>query len=285
MENKDFVAFIITHGRPDNVITYRTLERQGYSGPLYLVLDDHDKSIDKYISKFGKEKIVVFNKQEIANTTDQGDNFNDLRTTTHARNACFNIAKELGYTYFVVLDDDYEEFKFRVNHEGKHPVGHFTVKNTLDKVFNSILNYYKSVPFTSIATSQGGDWFGGESNFGKPPKRKCMNSFFCSIERPFKFVSRLNEDVNTYMTLGTIGNLFLTIPLIQLDQKQTQKTSGGMTETYLDNGTYQKSFFTVMYCPSYTKINLMGRTQKRLHHLINWKSAVPVIIDPKYRKL
>ena len=28
MENKDFAVFILTHGRPDNVITFNTLKRQ-----------------------------------------------------------------------------------------------------------------------------------------------------------------------------------------------------------------------------------------------------------------
>lgn len=28
----DFCAFILTHGRPDKVLTYRTLRRAGYGG-------------------------------------------------------------------------------------------------------------------------------------------------------------------------------------------------------------------------------------------------------------
>lgn len=282
--NKEFCTFIISHGRPNNVITYRTLNRQGYTGSLFIVLDNEDKTADEYIANFGEESICIFNKKEVASRIDQGDNLNDLRTTTHARNACFDIAEEKGFKYFLVLDDDYGEFKFRVNHNLEHPTGFFTLKNTADKVFNRLLNYYKSIPALSIATSQGGDWFGGETNFNKQPKRKCMNSFFCSIDRRFDFFSRLNEDVNTYMGLGNKGNLFLTIPLIQLDQVQTQVNDGGMSETYLDNGTYQKSFFTVMYGPSYTDIKYMGRTNKRLHHRINWKTAVPVIIEEKHKK-
>ena len=114
--------------------------------------------------------------------------------------------------------------------------------------------------------------------------RKCMNSFICSTERKFQFISRLNEDVNTYLSLGAKGQLFLTIPNIALEQKATQATSGGMTETYIDNGTYQKSFFSVMYCPSFAKVALMGFTTQRLHHSIKWNNAVPKIIDEKHRK-
>lgn len=222
MENS-LVIFIISHGRPDNVITLKTLREAGCDLPTYIVVDNHDKSIDQYIKNFGSDMITVFDKDEVAKKTDHGDNFWNLRTTTHARNACFEIAEQLGFTYFLVLDDDYTEFKFRINQNQEHPVGRFKIKKNIDKVFLDTLEYYKKCSFLSICFSQGGDWFGGETNFNKKPKRKAMNSWFCSTKRPFKFVSRLNEDVNTYMSVGASGGVFLTIPFIQLDQLQTQQ--------------------------------------------------------------
>ena len=42
MRNKDFVAFILTHGRADNVITYNTLRNHGYTGRIVLIIDDED---------------------------------------------------------------------------------------------------------------------------------------------------------------------------------------------------------------------------------------------------
>ena len=35
--------------------------------------------------------------------------------------------------------------------------------------------------------------------------------FFCKTDRPFKFVGRMNDDVNTYVSLGDKGNLFFTV--------------------------------------------------------------------------
>ena len=285
MENKDFIVFIITHGRPNNVITYKTLKNSGYTGGIYLIIDNEDKTANRYYNKFGYNKVIMFDKQEIAKTTDHGDNFWNLKTTIHARNACFEIARNLGFTYFLVLDDDYVKFDFRLNSNLDYPSGFFKIRN-LDKIFDSYLNFYKSINAVSICMSQGGDYIGGcDNNFAKNIlSRKAMNSWFCSINRPFKFISRLNEDVNTYMTLGSTGILFATIPFCSLTQMQTQGTSGGMTEAYLDGGTYVKSFYTVMYCPSFTKIIRMGAVNKRLHHSIDWSSAVPVIIDEKYKK-
>lgn len=282
--NKDLAIFIISHGRPDNVITFKTLKDAGNNYPVYIIIDNHDKTSEQYFNNFGKDNVIIFDKDLYASKVDHFDNFNNLRTTTHARNACFDIAENLGYEYFLVLDDDYTSFKFRMNNEFEHPKSCPNIRKNLNLVFEKTLNFYKNSPYTSVCFSQGGDWFGGETNFNKKPKRKAMNSFFCSTKRRFWFISRLNEDVNTYMHLGKTDNVFLTIPFIQLDQVQTQKTKGGMTEAYLDGGTYIKSFYTVLNRPDCTKISIMGRSNKRLHHLISWDNAVPCIIDEKYKK-
>lgn len=55
----DCAIFILSHGRPDKVYTLKTLERTGYSGKWYLILDNEDSTIDQYVANFGKEHIVV----------------------------------------------------------------------------------------------------------------------------------------------------------------------------------------------------------------------------------
>jgi len=185
----------------------------------------------------------------------------------------------------ILTTQEHELLINQINTELKHPKGRFKVLKNIDEVMLDTLEYFASTNFMSIAWSQGGDWFGGDTNFNKPPKRKIMNSWFCSTKRRFQFFSRLNEDVNVYMVLGHQGKPFMTIPFIQLDQMQTQATDGGMSAAYLAGGTYVKSFYTVMCRPDCTRINLMGRTQKRLHHLIKWPHACPVIIDAKHKKV
>ena len=69
MRNKDFVVFIITNGRPDKVKTFQTLNKCNYTGPLYLILDNEDKTVDAYYKNFGKEKVIIFDKLAIAKGT------------------------------------------------------------------------------------------------------------------------------------------------------------------------------------------------------------------------
>lgn len=52
----------------------------------------------------------MFDKPKIAKTFDEADNFDDRRAIVYARNACFQIARKLGYKYFIELDDDYDVF-------------------------------------------------------------------------------------------------------------------------------------------------------------------------------
>lgn len=287
--HNDFCILILTHKRANNVITYKTLMGAKCTYPIFFVLDNEDTQIQDYCSNFGKDRVVVFDKKLFADKTDEGDNFNNRATITHARNACFDIAKKMGYKYFVQLDDDYTDFRFRFNSKTEYIEKETKIKN-IDNVFSAFLTFYKNTPFTTIAFAQGGDFIGGsKGTMGKKVyiKRKAMNSFFCCTDRPFKFVGRLNEDVNTYVSLGAVGKLFGTINFVCLQQKQTQSQKGGISETYLNASAHFKPFYTVMYAPSCVKITLMGNTKEtsRLHHKINWENAVPKIISEEYRKL
>ncbi len=287
MPNK-FCVFIISHGRPDNVATLETLKRCGYDGSLFIVCDNEDKTIDEYRSNFGEKRILVFDKIKYAAMVDNCDNFQNRRTTTHARNACFDFAASLGFEYFLILDDDYTGFDFVLDKNSR-----FAKKNVLSisRVFDSIASMLDADKrIDSICILQGGDLIAGASNTplsrGHYPfrRRKAMNSFFCKTNRRFWFFSRLNEDVNTYLALGSVGRLFFTIPDLCLYQKTTQKNKGGMSEAYLASGTYVKSFYSVMICPSFVKAahrHEMGR----IHHQIDWGNAVPKIINESHKKL
>ena len=283
MKMNEFAVFILSHGRPDNVITFDTLKKQGYTGKVFIIIDNEDKTSEQYYSRFGKENVIMFDKIEVSKTFDSADNFDDRKCIIYARNACFEIAERLGYEYFLQVDGDYTAFDYRLY------IDKAVVKPVinLDSLFNYILKYYKTLDVMSICMAQGGDFIGGLDN-GKDlyrfSLRKAMNTFFCSTRRKFNFVGRINEDVNTYTYFQSQGNIFLTIPFCSITQKQTQGTKGGMTETYLSGGTYLKSFYSVLFQPSAVKLKMMNASNKRIHHSINWDNAVPCIIDEKHKK-
>jgi SAM-dependent methyltransferase len=285
----DFCVFILTHGRPNNVMTYRTIRAHGYTGKIFIVIDDNDETGEEYKRLFGDE-VLIFSKDEVSKYTDQMDNFTDHRAILWARNACWDLAKQMGYSYFVQLDDDYTAWSFRrtgrrhrLSNTTEEEYHNWTMIRGLDAVFEALVRVIETTPIKTIALSQGGDHMGGQ----QPPnrfRRKAMNSFVCSTEKPILFRGRLNDDVNTYTTLGSLGHLFFTDMELQLDQMETQVNTGGMSELYKESGTYMKSFYTVMTAPSCTTIHLFGRINKRLQHDINWFKAIPLIIPQHFKK-
>ena len=278
----DFAVFILSHGRADNVITWATLDKCGYTGKRYVVIDNEDEQGAEYVRRYG-DAVLVFDKREVEKTFDTFDNRDERRTVVFARNACFDLAKKVGVKYFLELDDDYTDFQYRWVKDR-----HLLVKriDDLDGLFDQMIQFLETSGALTVALSQGGDFVGGVNNsrIGKELLRKAMNSFFCTVERPFQFLGRINEDVNTYTLLGSRGGLFLSVVRAMLLQKQTQANSGGMTDCYINTGTYTKSFYTVIGMPSAVKVQILEANHRRIHHMVYWNHCVPEILSERWKK-
>ena len=287
MIRDDFCAFILTHGRPDRIYTYDTLKRHGYTGKIYIVIDDEDETESEYKKRFGGS-VLQFCKREIAQQIDEGDNFNDRRAIIYARNACWDLAERVGVKYFIQLDDDYTIFTHTMDNKGNYLTKRPWIRN-LDKIFDELVLYLKNTPALTVAMAQGGDFIGGQTSsvFRKKLARKAMNTFVCSAGKEFLFYGRINEDVNTYTLSGFKGEIFLTVARLRMEQKQTQSNAGGMTDFYNESGTYIKSFYTIMFAPSCSRVVRLVSSKKgamRLHHRIYWENAVPKIVRENVKK-
>lgn len=279
----DAAVFILTHGRPDKQRTLHTLRRYGFQGRWYLVLDDADKTIAAHEQMYGKEHIAVFSKEEVAKWTDEGNNQHNRKAILYARNACWSIAREVKTKYFFQFDDDYGSMSVR------DMAGMFTkvqLSGIADEIFDKMIAFYESSQALAIAMLQGGDYIGFSGSrqwrLGHAKLRKCMNSWLCSVDRPFQFTGTVNEDATAYVSHGRRGQLFLSVPGTCVDQAQTQAVSGGMSEVYLSMGTYFKSATSVMIEPSACKIAAMGDARndyRRIHHAMIDDSAYPKIVQ------
>lgn len=286
MVRNSFAVFILTHGRANEMLTLNALRGMNYSGRWYLIIDTEDDQRDQYERNFGKEHCVVFDKAEIAKTTDAGDNFPGRTAILWARNASFGIARKLGLTYFQMLDDDIAsvQIKYATTEDDSKLAARQL--RCYDDCVEMAMDFLDATGALSVAFGQGGDWIGGIGNqFATAPvSRKCMNSFICRADRPFKFAGRMNEDVSTYVRNGMLGRLMFSIMPIALIPPETQSIAGGMTEEYKDSGTYQKTFYSVMYAPSAVKVGTMKRYNARVHHNLTWRNIAAKIIREEYKK-
>lgn len=283
MKHKSFVVFILSHGRAGNVKTLRMLKKQGYTGKTIIVVDNEDELRNEYKRLYGKENIIVFDKSKVE--ADTMDNFNKREIVVYARNIVFDIAKKLGYKYFLVLDDDYIEVSIRIIKDNM--LKSVKIKD-LDKLFDDMLNFLDSSGALTVCLSQQGDYIGGKNGtyIKKGISRKAMNSFFCRTDKPFKYYGTINEDVNMYILNGMQGKKIFSVTNVSVCQTLTQSNKKGLTDIYLDLGTYVKSFYSVMMEPSCVVVSMMGGSKKgmRLHHMISWNNCVPKIIAEKYKK-
>lgn len=279
----DFGALILTHGRASNVKTVKALQRAGYTGKWYIVIDDEDDQEDDYRRIYG-DRVIRFCKEARAKITDVGDTSKERRCIIFARNEAFAIARNLGLKYFIELDDDYTGFSYRYEKNGQCKED---VKiRQIDRVFEAMIQFLEESGARTVAMAQGGDLMSGikDVRWKRQLLRKAMNSFICKVDDPINFVGRINEDVNTYVTGGMRGELFFTTVKVMLHQEPTQKAKGGMSGNYLDSGTYVKTFYSVMYAPSCVKVASMGVANQRCHHHVDWNACCPKIINKKWKK-
>lgn len=283
-----FAIFIISHQRADNVKTLDTIKNDGYTGEWYIVIDDLDDEREEYIERYGEDRILVFDKEKVREKIDSGDNLPEMNSPIYAREKVFDLAEDLGYEYFMVLDDDYGTFRYRFDSDLNY-INTTCSIDDLDYVFEKFAEFYEKSGVEAITFSQGGDFIGGkESSLAQKirTKRKAMNTWMLSTERRFSFVGKMNDDVNTYIRQQQLGKIMFMVNHISIDQVETQQQKGGLTELYLDMGTYNKSFYTVLYSPSSIRLYMLVGTSgaRRVHHKIDWDKSVPKILSEKYKK-
>lgn len=277
----DFAVMILCHGRAENVPSYVTLRKNGYSGRIIIVCDDEDKDLPNYQAIYPDVK--VFSKKKVREYTDPMDNKNDMRCALYARNACFDIAEEEGLKYFAEWDDDYIGCIYRYEIDG---VMYRSNHSELDAVFEAYLEFLETNDnIYSVAFGQPGDFIGGVGSrlHVQRYRRKCMNSWICKTDRRLQFAGTMNDDANQYFLEGHRGKVFITFDFIMIDQPETQQVQGGMTDMYVGAGTYQKTFYSILQTPSFIKAGMMGDTHYRIHHSTAWENACPMIISDRYK--
>lgn len=279
--NNNFACFILTYGRPRSINTLRSLQNSGYNGKIFLLCSDDDKKLEEY--KQLHANVIVFSKREMFGTFDKMDNFGNEKCVVYARNKCFDVAKDLGIEYFCMLDDDYTTLTYSEDNKGNY-IGAKKIKN-INKIFEYMIEFIKNTTVKTVCFAQGGDFIGGEGCgvWQSILRRKAMNLYIFKTDRRVEFIGTINEDTNMYAYFGSIGELFFTTRMLRLEQKQTQSNSGGLTDIYLESGTYVKSFYTIMTNPSSVEIRLMGEKNSRLHHFIKWKNTVPCILSEEVK--
>lgn len=277
-----FAVFILTHGRAKTITTYDFFRKNGYTGDMWVVIDNEDDQENLYRERFG-DAVIQFDKRDYVKKTDLGDLDDDRRIGVLARNFIQDKAKEMGYKFHMQLDDDIYGINIRYERNGKlygHTCHH------IDEILSAMVDFMESAPITSLSLGLA-PYYAGGLNSGLFPKGlvpKTMTTFLMRADDVQYFNMRMNDDITTSALNGSRGKLYFSVMPLLCDVQNTQVQSGGMTEIYQDNGTYRKSFYSVMAIPSACKIYEIRNKDTRIHHQIQWEHLIPKILSDKYQR-
>lgn len=270
--------FVISHNRPKCKTAKYLSEHSKLS--WYIIIDDTDKYTDDYIKLWGIERIKVFNKNDIILNTDTFTHDKLPTSAVYARNFVESIATS---KYFVVLDDDISDFRFR----------YFTDKMCSKRLeffeFDTIIELYTKFMESSehmnwICMSTNSVYVGGSNVFTDEfitNQRLGYNIFIRKNTNKISWKSFIYEDLITSIYQAIDGKLNLTLPFVTFTADEMGKSSDTSGNSYYTStSSLYRSMFCVVANPSCTK--LLYKKGKFIPCTIKDK-AFPKIISGGYK--
>lgn len=244
-----YAVFILTHGRPDYQLTLQTLQNRGYTGDYYLVVDDQDSTLPEYLANYG-DSVIVFDKDAYVSVTDTGLYTPQKNFAVFSRNAIEDIARDLGYDCFIMMDDDLTNFRFRYPEDNSFKS--LKITQNLDKIFEAYIEYLMECDLACLC-------FGIHNNYMKgtdvlyeenPRLRLCFTVYFRNCKFPVSWKLNMCEDRITSLECSRSGQVWLQLLNVQVDTVEIGgKIKGGNSEVYNSVDKFKQTFFPVMIFP------------------------------------
>lgn len=283
---EDFAVFIITHKRYDRLHTYNTLVNCGYTGKIYLVLDNLDETVCEYRKRY--DNIIVFDKQEYVRLTDTAMYEPLINFAVFSRNAVEDIARDLGYKYYLVMDDDITNLRFRWCDDGH--IKSRKITHNFDYVMEKHLEFMDTANVDCLGFGNSGLYMQGVDALSREnTKMRMIASMY--IRRASTVVEwrpNMLEDCVTSVEMANNGNISIISTLIQYDSVQPAatggKTVGGNSSVYNTFDKFKQTFFPIVVRPScfkYTNANFnKGRI---MYPSVKYDNSIPKIIGGVYK--
>lgn len=241
----DFVVFICTHGRPHEQKTLEMLRRCGYTGLVYLIVDDEDITrflLNSYIDD--STDYLVFSKKGHIKRDDSGTSSPLRNTHLYAWNACERFAQVCNFQYYVIMDDDLTSFRYRYKEDGH--LKSQTITKNMDRVLGAYIDYLKDTDIACLSIADVRNYIGGKAKDG----RNMNTVVFRNGEHHVIWHSEMYEEMATSITIQQRGKFVFQPTFIQYETKTMAKdVKGGMEEIYKSQGILKRAAYTVMYHP------------------------------------
>lgn len=280
----DFAIFILTHGRPNNQDTLTTLRKSGYTGKIYLVVDDLDDTLIEYQRQY--DDVLVFDKMKYVKDAETGLSQPYIKFALFARNAIEDMAKDLGLSYFAMADDDLTKFRLR------YPDGdklRSLVITDMDRLLETYVEFMEESDIATTSFASHLNFIGGVKTMpdsDSPKLRMCFNFYLRSVKHKVKWLSNICHDRITSIMFGRKGQIWLQVPFVQYDMRELYGiNSGGNSDTYRKISDFHRSFFPVMFIPDCNYSSFWSRSGKWVTSISDYDSICPKIVSSSYTNI
>lgn len=280
MKNSEYIdIFIPSYHRPHNNKTAKYFIGNGYPAEkIHVVCDSEADDIAEYETERDLQgyQLHIFDMDEARARYDYVHRPSKARRSAgQARNMFYDIAEELGITFYIVIDDDTSHFEYR-------PFVKYMRKARIEEVvktFVMIKALMQKHHLGVFGLSQTGEMFGADYDT-KLLRWKVMNVTFYDTRYIYRG-ERGVQDNDTSQFVNIYNEGYFTASLrsgIVLSQAPSATQSGGLTDLYQECKLLNKALVTVIQFPSAIVAEKQVMNGNRLHHHINARYLIPKVM-------
>lgn len=269
MGKYDYRIYVLSHGRPD-VETLDTLRKQGYTNTenVFVVVDDADTDLGRYEERFA-DRLLVFNKDEVAAGCDMLTNEPKRNTAMLARNFIFDHARANKVRNVVMMDDDIIGFTIR---KPEYETGKLRCRKArMGGLIEELVRY----------NVDHGVWCVGGAN---AMIMMGMKSFVFNMSAfpDAKWRGYLQQDEILAFDSWRIGKLVMCVNAINITCPKLGTNKGGLNETYNGTNDYVRGLLKKMTNPSCVKI--VENDDGTIGDSVESKYCFPKVISSEWKK-
>lgn len=255
MPNKSAV-FIITHARATSMATLNTLEKNNCTLPIYLVVDDLDPQLEDYKKRYG-EIVKVFSKLAIYSKVDTIDNFKEMTSAVYARYYVQQLAEGMGLDFYVMMDDDIQEFNARfIDNNGVNKS--YNIKN-VTPIFEEAFDLLDKTRLSAVGFGLGNSYYGGIA-------KEWENTVFCvfciKTSKAPVFKGTRTDDAVANHCANVQGTPMISNRHLSFRSPVRGEEDGGLKDDYDKVGMFVSNFYPMIASPSTQVITGSGSTKK-----------------------
>lgn len=271
-------VFIPSYHRPTNNKTAKLMHNYGWDMSKVVVFIDSEADdraeYEKECERLGC-KLVVFDMDEARARYDYVHRPSESRRSAgQARNTFADYALNNGIRYYMVMDDDSNNFQ--VKSHGTNYIG-LAKGNLVKMAFDWMVEFMIKHHIGLFGYSQTGDTYGWSDRLFR---RKVMNTTFYDatmVQRGERGV----QDDDTSMFVGIMNEGLFTGSFADgliLQQTPSAKAKGGLTDLYNECKLYNKAMIVPIQFPSCSRAERQKKNGGRLHHRINYRYLMPCLL-------